>query len=44
VWSLVSEHRLRVFENRVHTIIFEAKRGKTAGGWIKMQNAKLHNL
>jgi hypothetical protein len=45
-WSLVlnEERRLRVFENRVLRIIFEAEREEIAGGWRKLHNEELHNM
>jgi hypothetical protein len=37
-WSLTlrEEHRLRVFENRVHIRIFGPKRDEVTGGWRKL--------
>jgi hypothetical protein len=45
-WSLTlrEEHRLRVFENRVHRGIFGPKRDEVMGGWRKLLNEELHNL
>jgi hypothetical protein len=45
-WSLVlrKEHRLRVFENRVLSKIFELKRNEVIGGWGKLHNGECHNL
>jgi hypothetical protein len=39
-WSLtlMEEHRLRVFENRVLRRIFGSKRDKVTGGWRKLRN------
>jgi hypothetical protein len=39
----VTEHRLRVFENRVLRRIFRPKRGEVTGGWRKLHNEELHN-
>jgi hypothetical protein len=37
-WSLMlkEEHRLKVFENRVHRRIFGPKRDEVTGGWRKL--------
>jgi hypothetical protein len=45
-WSqtLRTEHRLRVFENRVFRRIFGPKRDEVIGGWRKLHNEELHNL
>jgi hypothetical protein len=45
-WSLTltEEHRLRLFENRILSIIFGSKREEVAGGWRKLHNEELHNL
>jgi hypothetical protein len=43
-WSLMKEHRLRVFENRVRRTIFGPKRNQIIGGWRKLHNEDLHNL
>jgi hypothetical protein len=45
-WSLTlrEEHRLRVFENRVLTRIFEPKRDEVMGEWRKLYNKELHDL
>jgi hypothetical protein len=40
--TLREEHRLRVFENRVLTKLFELKRDKVTGGWRKLPNKELH--
>jgi hypothetical protein len=40
--TLMEEHRLRVFENRVLRI-FEPKRDEVTGGWRKLNNEELHN-
>jgi hypothetical protein len=42
--SLMEEHRLRVFENRVFRRIFESKRDQVTGGWRKLQNEELHQI
>jgi hypothetical protein len=39
-----TEHRLRVFENRVLRRIFGPKRDEVTGGWRKLHNEELHNL
>jgi hypothetical protein len=39
-----TEHRLRVFENRVLRRMFGHKREEVAGGWRRLHNEKLHNL
>jgi hypothetical protein len=45
-WSLTlrAEHRLRVFENRMLSRIFEQKRDEVTGDWRKLHNEDLHNL
>ena len=45
-WSLTlrEEHRLRVFENKVLSKIFGAKRDEITGEWRKLHNAELHAL
>jgi hypothetical protein len=45
-WSLtlMEEHRLRLFENRVLRRIFGPKRSEVTGGWRKLHNEELHNL
>ena len=45
-WSLTftEEQRIRVFDNKVLTKIFEAKRDETTGEWRKLHNAELHAL
>jgi hypothetical protein len=45
-WSLtvIEEHKLRVFENRVLRRIFGPKRDGVTGGWRKLHNEELHNL
>jgi hypothetical protein len=45
-WSLtvMEEHKLNVFENRVLTRIFGSKRDGVTGGWRKLYNEELHNL
>jgi hypothetical protein len=44
-WSqtLMEEHRLRVFENRVLRI-FGSKRDEVMGGWRKLHNEELREL
>jgi hypothetical protein len=42
--SLIEEHRLRVFENRVLRRIFGPKRDEVIGGWRQLHNEELHNL
>jgi hypothetical protein len=42
--TLMEEHRLRVFENRVLRRIFGPKRDEVTGGWRKLHNEELHNL
>jgi hypothetical protein len=45
-WSLtlMEEHRLRVFENRLLRRIFGPMRDEVTGGWRKLHNEELHNL
>jgi hypothetical protein len=45
-WSLTlkEEHRLRVFENRVLSIIFGPKRDEVTGEWRKLHNEELNIL
>jgi hypothetical protein len=45
-WSLTvrEKHKLRVFENRVLTIIFGPKWDVVTGGWRKVHNEELHDL
>ncbi|KAJ4445204.1 hypothetical protein ANN_07005 [Periplaneta americana] len=45
-WTLTlrEEQRLRVFENKVLTKIFVAKRDEVTGEWRKLHNAELHAL
>jgi hypothetical protein len=45
-WSLtlMEEHRLRVFENRVMGRIFGPKRDEVTGEWRKLHSEELHNL
>jgi hypothetical protein len=45
-WSLTlrEEHRLRVFENRVPSRIFEPKRDEVTGEWRKLHNEELRDL
>jgi hypothetical protein len=45
-WSLtvIEEHKLRVFENRVLKRIFGPKRDGVIGGRRKLHNEELHNL
>jgi hypothetical protein len=42
--TLMEDHRLRLFENRVLRRIFGSKREKVEGGWRRLQNEGLHNL
>jgi hypothetical protein len=44
VLTLREEHRLRVFENRVLSRIFGARRDEVTGDWRKVHNEELHNL
>jgi hypothetical protein len=39
-----TEHRLRVFENRVLRRIFGPKRDEVMEGWRKLHNEELRNL
>jgi hypothetical protein len=41
---LREERRLRVFENRVLTSIFGAKRDKVTSEWRKLHNEELNGL
>ena len=45
-WSLTlrEEHRLRLFENKVHRKIFGAKKDEITGEWRKLHNAEVHAL
>jgi hypothetical protein len=45
-WSLTlrEEHRLRLFENRVQSRIFECKRNEITGKWRKLHSGELHSL
>jgi hypothetical protein len=45
-WSLtlMEEHRLRVFENRVLRRIFGPKRDEVTREWRKFHSEELHNL
>jgi hypothetical protein len=45
-WSLtlIEEHRLRVFENRILRIIFGYKRDEATEDCRKLHNEELHNL
>jgi hypothetical protein len=45
-WSLtlMEEHRLREFENRLLRRIFGPKRDKVTGRWRKLHNEELHSL
>jgi hypothetical protein len=45
-WSvtLMEEHRLRVFENRVLRRISGPKRNEIIGGWRELLSEELHNL
>ncbi|KAJ4435546.1 hypothetical protein ANN_18162 [Periplaneta americana] len=42
--TLRGEHRLRVFENKVLSKIFGAKRDEVTGEWRKLHNTELHAL
>jgi hypothetical protein len=42
--TLREEHRLRVFENRVHRKIFGPKRDEVTGEWRKLHNEELRVL
>jgi hypothetical protein len=42
--TLREEHRLRVFENRVHRKIFGLKRDEVTGGWMQLNREELHNV
>ncbi|KAJ4444194.1 hypothetical protein ANN_05984 [Periplaneta americana] len=46
IWTLTlrEEHRLRVFENKVHRKISAAKRDEVTGEWRKLHNTELHAL
>jgi hypothetical protein len=46
IWSLtlIEEHRLRAFENRLLRRIYEPKRDEVTGEWRKLQSGELHNL
>jgi len=41
---LREERRLRVFENRVFSIIFGLKRDEVTGDWRKLHNEELNDL
>ncbi|KAJ4438577.1 hypothetical protein ANN_14524 [Periplaneta americana] len=45
-WTLTlkEEYRLRLYENKVLTKIFGAKRDEVTGGWRKLHNTELHAL
>jgi hypothetical protein len=45
-WSLTlkEERRLRLFDNRVFSRIFGAKRDEVTREWRKLHNEKLHDL
>jgi hypothetical protein len=45
-WSLtlIEEHRLKVFENRLLRIMFGPKRDEVMGDWRKLHNEELHDL
>jgi hypothetical protein len=40
----VTEHRLRVFENRVLRRVFGPKRDEVMGEWGKLRNEELRDL
>ncbi|KAJ4450377.1 hypothetical protein ANN_01798 [Periplaneta americana] len=42
--TLIEEHRLRVFENKVLRKIFGAQRDEVIGKWRKLHNTELHAL
>jgi hypothetical protein len=42
--TLMEEHRLRLFENRVLRRIFGSKREEVEGGWKRLHNEELPNL
>ena len=42
--TLIEEHRLRVFENRLLRRIFGPKRDETTGEWGKLHNEELNDL
>ena len=42
--TLIEEHRLRVFENRVLRRIFGPKRDEVTGEWRKLHNEELKDL
>jgi hypothetical protein len=42
--TLMKDHRLRVFENRVLRRIFGPKRDEVKGEWKKLHNDELHIL
>jgi hypothetical protein len=43
-FTLIEEHRLRVFENRVLGRMFGTKREKVAGCWRRLHNEECHNI
>jgi hypothetical protein len=43
-WSMVEEHKLKVFGNRVLRRIFGPKGDGVTGRWRKLHNEELHNL
>jgi hypothetical protein len=44
VLTLMEEHRLEVFENRVLRKIFWLKRDEVTGKWRKLHNEELYDL
>jgi uncharacterized membrane protein len=42
--TVMEEHRLRVFENKVLRRIFGPKRDEVTGGWRKLHNEELQDV
>jgi hypothetical protein len=42
--TLIEEHRLREFENRMLRRIFGTKRDEVTGGWRKLHDEEVHNF
>jgi hypothetical protein len=42
-YTLMEDNSLRIFSNKVPTIIFGPTQEKVSGGWRKLQNKGLHN-